>query len=132
MPIVRTKSGGDLANAAAVLSLRRNFVLAADATVSSDALSTQGLPRINFYANQTVGAAGAQLRLQFMPRMITGGATPDPEWLLLQAPIVLTPGGVTPTRVEIGFAVAAIRIQLTRSPGVATTVQVYLSAAGSS
>lgn len=132
MPIVRTKSSGDVANAAAVLSLRRDFVLAADATVNSDPLATQGLPRINFWLNQTAGAVGAQVRLNFMPRMVTGGVTPDPEWLLLQPAFVLAPGGLTPTRVEIGFAVSAIRVQLTRSPGVAATIQLFMSAAGSS
>lgn len=133
MPIVRTPVAGDVANAAATLSLRRTITLAADAVVNSDPLAVSGVPRMNYWINQTAGAAGASCRLQFMPRQTTGGGgVPIPEWLLLQAPIILTPGGNAPTRVELGFAVFAIRVTLTRSPGVNTTIELYLSAAGSS
>lgn len=127
MPVNRPTSSGFSQEAAAQATLRRTVVLANEGLTFTDELQVIGLPRLVFWLRQTVGAVPATAQLQFSVRMIAG---PTPEWLDTTAPFLLTVG--VPMRFDFALPARAIRLGLTRAPGVATTVEVVLAGAASS
>lgn len=129
MPVNRPSSAGFTQQAAAQATLRRTFNLTTDAKFYTDELPVVGLPRLVFWLFQTTLAAAAVVEPQFTVRMTTG-ATPVPEFLPLVPQYLLTPG--TPVRVDFAMPCRAIRVALTRSPGVNTQIELVIAGAASS
>jgi hypothetical protein len=129
VPINRPSSAGFTQEAAAQATLRRTFNLTTDAKFYTDELPVVGLPRLVFWLYQVTLAAPAVVEPQFSVRMVTG-ATPVPEWLPLVPTYLLTPG--TPVRVDFAMPCRAIRIAITRSPGVNTQIELVIAGAASS
>lgn len=132
MPVNRPVSSGTAQQAAAVANLRRTLTLDANGEIFSDALTTTAMPRIVYWLRQTVPAVGSPVtvRLQFSVRGTTGGIAPVPEWLDIGAPFLLVPN--VPTLVDFAMPCAAIRVGLTRTANVASTVEIVLGSAASS
>jgi hypothetical protein len=129
VPVNRPSSAGFTQQAAAQATLRRTFNLTDDATVFTDELPVVGLPRLVFWLFQVTLGVASRVEPQFSVRMTTG-ATPVPEWLPLVPPYLLTPG--TPVRVDFAMPCRAIRVALTRSPGVNTQIELVIAGAASS
>lgn len=127
MPVNRPTSSGFSQEAAAQATLRRSVTLANDAVSFTDELQVIGLPRLVFWLNQTTIVLPATAQLQFSVRMVAG---PTPEWLDLGAPFLLTPG--VPMHFDMVQPARAIRLGLTRAPGLATVVEIVLAGAASS
>lgn len=125
MPISRSPGSGADTVASAFLSFREDFVLTADPELFSDMLLTEAMPTLVYWCEQTVGAVGATIRPQFAPRLTTGIGNPVPEWLDAVPPQVLVPGVVTP--IVVIRPSKWMRIGMQRSPGVATTIRVYMA-----
>lgn len=124
MPSITVGNVGKNQVTSAIGTLRRTATLAADAASNSESMLTEGMPRLYFWLRQTVGANGATIIPQFSIRATTGVGTPTPEWLDLDAGIVL-PFNV-PVLLEYHFPAKLIRINMTRFAGQATTIEIAM------
>jgi hypothetical protein len=133
MPLARPYALGNASAVSPPCNLRRRIVLAADGIVPTSPLLVEGLPHLFLWAAQTVGAVAATMEWQWSARSVTdiALAAPNDDWqpLFHTAVTVLTPpaaGVAIPVYYErAAFSAKRIRLRLTRSPGVPTTVEVY-------
>ena len=124
-------SYGSQANASAICTFHRQYVLNANATLSTGELEdaiilTRNLPALGFYLFQSVGGAGARWFAEFAVDDDFGAGSHAPLWLPLTTPAALALG--VPTIIPIRFAVNFARIRLTAPAGNAVTVDVVVSA----
>jgi hypothetical protein len=123
MPAVTFGARGHIAVASAEATYRDDFVLAADGATASTALVVRGMPKLQFWAFQTVGVIGATIIPQFTVSDTGPGVL---EWLSIAAGVAL---GAAPVLLNYEFAVNCIRLVATRPVGQATTIQYVLSCA---
>lgn len=127
MPVSSPFGMGGFLSAAATANIRQTMTLSADAPVSTEILVTDRMPHLFFWFNQTVGAPLATVRMQFSVRADPAGGNLD-EWLDIQPPTLLVAG---PNRFNFQIPAVKSRALVTRSPGVASTVEVVLGASAS-
>lgn len=97
-------------------------------TFESTPLNVQGLPRLNFWLRQIVGAVGSVCTLQFSVTSVAGGV-PALNWLPLPgSPFALPGAGAPPIIVNFILPVNFIRVVILTPAAQPTTVQVYPSA----
>ena len=123
MPIARPYGNGSTAATSPPCNLRRTITLADDNTFATTPLLVEGLPNLFLWAWQTSGNVAGTMLWQWSARATTG---PLDEWLPL-LPATSTPLVVsTPVYYNVpSFSAKRIRLQLTRSLGVATTVEIF-------
>lgn len=125
MPIARPYGNGSTAATSPPCNLRRTIILADDAPVSLTPLLVEGLPNLFLWAWQTVGGVAGTMLWEWTARVspLPGGGD---DWLPL-LPATSTPLVVAaPVYYNIpAFSAKRIRLRLTRSPGVATTVEIF-------
>lgn len=130
MPLVRPYALGGASAISPPCNLRRRIVLAADAAVTTTPLLVEGLPHLFLWASQTTVAAVATMEWQWSARSITdpaiGATVPIDDWQLLFPAATTVLVASAPVYYErAAFSAKRIRLRLTRSPGIATTVEVY-------
>lgn len=130
MPLVRSEGPGNVAIASGEHSLQRTLTfIAAGETIVTDALTIASLPRQVFWLNQTVGAAGGTVTLQWSRNDVfnVGLSVMEPDWKPYDAPFVLIPGGLAPTLRNFAFVAKLCRISIVMPANVGgSTVEVLI------
>jgi hypothetical protein len=127
MPIEDGYGAGGVQASVSTSNKYQEIVLAVDGATASLILQTQYTPRLSWWFNQTVGAVGATVQLEFGVRNTDppGGAF---RFHNIQPPIVLALGVAGPP-INHTMPVSVIRATFTRSPGQATTIRYLLGCA---
>jgi hypothetical protein len=124
MPHVNQIGTGDKSVASAQTSFEQTLVLTADAQAFSFSLLNLGMPRVQFYIYQTIGAVGSSVVPQF-------SVSEDDEGKVKWYPI--TTPQIAPLLVPISLPVTIsskeVRLAVTRPAGQATTLDVVIMAA---
>jgi len=127
VPLVRTIGAGRNPSASAVAVWTRVVTPAGDAAEFSDALLVYAMPRLTFQIQQLAGPLGATVVPLFAVRSIDGIGIPAPDWLPLDAPVVVNPALTNPTRLQYMQPARLIRLQFQRPAGQPTTLRIVLS-----
>lgn len=101
----------------------------AGATVTTDFLFTNQLPKLNFYIRQKTGADPCTVVPEFALRRSTGVAAPELDFLPLANSVVL-PANNVPLILSYEFPCAAIRLVITGVAGQTATFDLILGAFG--
>ena len=105
-------------------SFRQELVLSTNAETQSFVLLTLGLPRVQIYLRQTIGAIGASVIPEFS---VSDRAEGTPQWDPITTPVVTPFMG--PVLLNYPLACKQVRISATRPAGQATTLVVIIMAA---
>lgn len=121
MPTLHPFAKGTSSTASSVVTKRGRASLT-NIAANSLTLLTQNMPHIVCWFSQTSGANPATVKIQGMVRA-TNSPGGGPEWLDLNAPVNLIPGG-TPVLIDIVFPAQQIRAVLT--PNTNPTIVEYV------
>ena len=118
---------GGVSAAVATGTKVEDIVLATDIPATSLLLQCEQMPRLSFWFEQTVGAIGANVVLEYGIRS-DGPPNGAFRFRTLTPPFVLAPGVAGPP-IEITFPAVVVRVTFTRPAGQATNVRYVLGCA---